>query len=744
MDIKEKVENILSGMTLLEKIGQLNQAGTTMASALPGFEADVDTWVTQMMDGAITKDEFERRISMLEEDLREDEVACGTLGNFVNLYEDEKIARVQQAAIKRSRQGIPLFIGVDVIRGYRTIFPTPLAMSCSWDIKLVEKMAEVAKKEAIAGGVNWSFGPMLDVAPDARWGRIVESWGEDAYLTGCFGKTIIKKFQEPDEHGEKLLATAKHFAAYGAALGGRDYNSVDMSLQKLFNQYMPPFIEAVDAGVGAVMSAFHDFNGVPCTMDEYLLNDILRERLGFDGFVVSDAEAVKQLVVHGAVADEKEAALKSILAGGDMDMSSMDYIQFLPKLVEKGILDEKIIDRAASRVLTKKLEYGLFDREYQYDPEKISEATLTKENRKAAYEMAVNSAVLLKNDGVLPISEKVKKIVVVGKLAVDKEALMGPWAFTGEKDALIDIVEGLSNACPKGMSIEYIEGFSPVSTDMDNISEVLMQVKDADLVIAVAGENAFMSGEAASKAELKLSGKQEQYLLALAKADAPVVTVLVSGRPLGIRKIKENPGINAVMAAWHLGTEFGNALGDLLFGKRNPSGRLTATWVDTAGQEPFTYNHNNTGKPGGDFKFTSKYLDAPIEPLYPFGYGLSYTQFSYSNVCTDKECYCMNDIAKITVTVENVGDRDGAEVVQLYVRDLSASIVRPVKELKAFSKQFMKAGEAKRVTLEVPIQNLGFYNRKCEYVLETGDFKVFVGHDSCQCLETKIVVTERG
>ncbi len=728
-NIKTRARDLLSRMTLEEKIGQLSQAGSTMASALPGFEADIGSWVTEMMEGRLSKEEFERRLSMCREDLREEEIRSGRLGSFVNLYDDEKVAKVQKTAIQESRLHIPLLIGVDVIRGYRTIFPTPLAQSCSFDMDVVRTCAQTGKREAWVSGVNWVFGPMLDIARDARWGRIVESPGEDPYLAGQIAAAQVKTFQEPEEDGCRVAATAKHFVAYGAVSGGQDYNTVDLSKKILYDIYLPPFKKAVDAGVSAVMSAFHDLDGVPCTMSRELLTDILRGEMGFDGFVVSDAEAVKQCVVHGTARDEKEAAALCLLAGGDMDMSSLDYIQYLPQLVEEGRVKEEDIDRACLRVLEKKFEYGLFDNVWQYDEEKIRKTVLCDAHRKAAREAGKRCAVLLKNDGILPISREIKNILVLGALSEDKEALMGPWSFTGNKEYQVTITEGLRNYVPEGVSVTWVRGFD-VSEDETDFEEALEAARQADFIVAVAGETAFMSGEASSRADLHLAGSQERFLKRLAGCGKPTAVVLINGRPLAIGPLKENPGIGAILEAWHLGTEAGNAIAEILLGLYNPSGRLSVTFANEGGQEPMYYNHPNTGKPGGSFKFTSKYQDVPIRPLYPFGYGLSYTTFDYRDLVVDTPVFSAEEELKVHVTVENTGDRFGEETVQLYVHDVTASLARPVKELKGFRKIGLRPGETSVVEFSVPAEELGFYDNQGRRRLEPGTFEVFAGRNS--------------
>ncbi|MCC8066997.1 MAG: glycoside hydrolase family 3 C-terminal domain-containing protein [Clostridiales bacterium] len=737
MDTSEKtIENLLSQMTLKEKIGQLNQAGSTMTCTLPGFEADIDGWVTQMLEGRLSQEEFGRRIAMCEENLREDEIASGSLGNFVNLYDDEKVAAVQKIACEESRMHIPLFIGVDVMRGYRTVFPTPLALSCSWDLQAVRESTAVAKREAYVSGVNWTFGPMLDIARDARWGRIVESPGEDPYLASEIGKVQVETFQEEEADGCRLMATAKHFLAYGAASGGQDYNTVEISRHTLYDVYLPPFQAAIDAGAGAVMSAFHDLEGTPCTMSRWLLTDLLRKQMGFDGFVVSDAEAVKQCVVHGTAADERDAAKKCLLAGGDMDMSSLDYVRYLEELVESGEVSEKDIDRAAGRVLKKKLEFGLFDRGYQYDPEKIQKTVLCSEHRRISLEVGKKSAVLLKNNGVLPIGKEAKKILIIGELADDKDAHMGPWSFTGVKEAQVTILQGMKDCAPEETEIIYARGFG-VNDDRSGFEEALSLAREADFVIAVAGETAFMSGEAASRADLHLVGAQEEFLEKLSETGVPAAVVLINGRPLAIGSLQENDGIGAILEAWHLGTEMGHAVAQILYGDYNPSGRLSVTFANEGGQEPMYYNHPNTGKPGGSFKFTSKYQDVPIRPLYPFGYGLSYTGFEYSDLEVENPVLKKDQTLKVKVVVKNIGERSGEETVQLYIRDITASLVRPVKELKRFAKIRLEAGEMGRVEFSLPCSEMGFHDSDGTFVVEPGKFMVYVGGSSEQTLDAE-------
>ncbi len=725
-EIEQRVDALMEQMTLEEKIGQINQASPATVCTLPGVEADIDSWVTEMMEGKISEQKFQERLAMCEENLRLDELEAGEIGCFVNLYDDAKLAQVI-AASKKSRLQIPLLVGVDVIRGYRTIFPTPLAMAAAWDPKLHRKLVKTAKKEAIVSGVNWVLGPMLDVARDGRWGRIVESPGEDPYLASVIAKEMVEEYHADNGDGP-MICTAKHFAAYGAASGGQDYNTVSISMQQLYETYLPPFRAAVDAGVDCVMSAFHDLNGIPCVCDRELLTDLLRDEMGFQGFVVSDAEAVKQCVSHGISGDEAEAAKMSLLAGNDVDMTSYDYRNYLKKLVEDGQLEEEVIHTVARRVLEKKLEYGLFDKEYVYDPEKIRKIVLSEEHRTAAREVARQTIVLLKNEDVLPVRGK-KRILVIGELADDKEALTGPWAFTGDSGKTVTIVEGLRKNAPEGMEISYVKGFG-VHDSREGFAEALEKAENADFIVAVAGETAFMSGEAASRADLHLSGAQEEFLLKLAGIDVPKAVLLVNGRPLAIGCLKENVGIGAILETWHLGTESGNAVADVLFGAYNPSAKLTVTFANEAGQEPMYYNHPNTGKPGGSFKFTSKYQDVPIEPLYPFGYGLSYTTFQYSELEVLTPEIRLDSELNCRVKVKNTGDCFGEEIVQLYIHDKVAGCVRPVKELKRFMKIALQPGEQKECEFSLPAAELGYYDRSCNYVVEPGTFDLYIGPDS--------------
>lgn len=733
-EVKDRTRQLMEKMTLDEKIGQLHQLGPTLSATLAGYTVNVDDLVTQMMEGKITKAELDEKLALCKEDIHEDLVREGRLGNFIGLYDADKIARVQHVARYESRLGIPLFIGVDIVRGYKTIFPDPVAMACSWNMESLRDFARIAAKEASAVGINWTFAPMLDIARDSRWGRIVEGAGEDPYLASCVAKALVSGFQnESLGDPDSLLACAKHFAAYGAASGGQDYNTVDMSLPMFYNTYLQPFKSAVEAGVGSVMSAFNDFNGVPCAMDSWLLTSVLRHELGFCGMVVSDADSVGQCVIHGAVKDGEDAAVQCISAGGDMDMASGCYSRFLKQAVDGERLDEAVIDRAVENVLHMKFLCGLFDMP-EKTPQELAAAQqilLCDEHRAAARKAAGGSMVLLKNQGdLLPLSKNPGQVAVIGDLAVNKEEFMGPWSFTGSAADCVSVLEGIKEAVSENTKVVYAKGCDIDSEDESGFEQALLLAKDADVVVAVMGESSFMSGEAASRADTGLPGVQEKLLKALKSLGKPVILVLVAGRPMAISWAKSY--LDAILMAWHPGTEGGHAIGDILFGDVNPSGRLTTTWSNAPGQEPMYYNHPNTGKPGGSFKFTSKYLDVPIEPMYPFGYGLSYTTYEYSHLEVEKDQVAADGTVRCHVTVKNTGKRSGFTVVQLYIRHLTAACVRPVRELKRFERVYLEPGQEKVCSFELPVSEFGYYNRNLKYTVEPGKYELYAGGD-CTC-----------
>ena len=829
-DIEDKIKAVISRMTLEEKVGQLHQMGPTTSSTLAGYEVNIDDLLTEFLEGRMSEAQFQEKLGHQEESLNEDAVRDGTLGNFIGLYEPEKIEKVQKIAVEQSRMKIPLLVGADVIRGYRTIFPTPLAQSCSWNMELIEQAASVTAKEAWVAGIRWVFGPMLDIARDARWGRIVESAGEDPYLAAQVARASVFGYQgRPSGDGQplppgggqslpsgddqplppgdgqplppgggqslpsgddrplppgKIAACMKHFAAYGAVSGGQDYNTVDMSPSMLYNQYLPPFKAAVEAGVLSVMTAFNDLNGVPCTMDTWLIQDVLRGDMGFDGMVVSDAEAVCQCVVHGVAKDLEDATYKAIMAGNDMDMSSRCNDRYLAALVKSGKVPESRLDEAVANVLKMKYRAGLLNLDFEstctagtdtqlgqeenpqgqtclfeYDKKAASDINLCPEHRNLSRRLACESMVLLENTGnVLPFSKNIRKLAVIGALADDAENFHGPWAFAGGRaEETVTILQGMKAALGKETEVIYAYGCdvqpeaSANGSDETCLDAAVDAAAQCDAVILVAGENLFMSGEAASKAHLTLTGRQEELIRRVCAVGKPVAVVLVNGRSLEIGWFRELPC--AVLEAWYPGTEGGHAVADIIFGKVNPSGHLSVTFANTAGQEPMYYNHPNTGKPGGKFKFTSKYQDAPVTPLYPFGYGLSYTAFEYSELkimpenkaCTDGykgDVINVNvdEVMDIEITVKNTGAMDGADVVQLYVQDVTASMVRPVKELKGFKKLWIPAGEERTCHFQLPVTDLGFYNRNLEYVVEPGKFRLWAGSDSSNGLEGEINV----
>lgn len=734
-EIEKKITQLMETMTLEEKIGQLNQLGPDMTSILAGYDVNFDDMLTMFLEDKISKNEFDKFCDGLKEELHEDLIREGKIGAFVGLYYSDKINAVQKIAVEESRLGIPLLVGVDVVRGFRTIFPSPLAESCSWEPELAKKSAEIAAKEASAAGVHWTFGPMLDIARDPRWGRIVEGVGEDTYLTSVIADAKVRGFQGDDfSEKDKLVACAKHFVAYGGAVGGRDYNTVDISPQALYDIYLPPFKAAINAGIGGVMTSFNDLNGIPCTIDKNLISNILKKELEFDGVVVSDATAIGECVVHGAVEDKKDAAIKAIVAGVDVDMSSNCYANHGYEIIKEGTVSESILDEAVRRVLRIKFLKGLFDNPYINDSEKEKNVTLCKEHIEAAREVARRSIVLLKNEEkTLPLSKDVKKIAVVGPLSDDREELLGPWAFTGNSENLVTVLSGIKEAVSDKTEVTCVKGCEINNEDKSHFEEAIKVANESDIVIAVVGESKFMSGEAASRADIGLPGVQEDMIKELQKTGKPVVVILINGRPLTISWLQEN--VSAIVEGWHLGVQCGNAIADVLFGDYNPSGKLTVTFPYCVGQVPINYNHPNTGKPGRNFKFTSKYLDAPLTPLYPFGYGLSYTNFEYMKLEVSPKEIEVDGNVTVEATIKNTGDVFGEEVVQLYVRDLVGSRVRPVKELKGFQKIGLNPGESKRVTFDIEAAKLGFHNENLEYIVEPGKFKVWIASNSVDGIE---------
>lgn len=711
---EEKIKDLLEQMTLEEKVGQLQQCGPSLVGA---FEVSFSELLDMMFDGKISEAEFGRLMSTAQEDFHEEDLRAGKIGSYNGIKNAATANKLQKIAVEETRLGIPLVFGYDVIHGYRTIMPIPLAEACAWDPALWEKTARVAAKEATAAGIHMTFAPMVDVAKDARWGRVSEGAGEDAYLSSLFGMAKVKGFQSEDLSKEDaMVACVKHFAGYGAAEAGRDYNRVDMSMQRFYEEYLPPYEACIKAGARAIMPAFNDINGVPCSVNKWLLTNILREKWRFDGMTVSDANAIAECVNHGIAEDKSDASRQAIEAGMDMDMSSNSYSESLVQLVQNGVVKEEVLDRAVADVLRIKCELGLFEHPYQTSEEREKEELLKPEYRTLARETAGKSMVLLKNEGVLPLKNGTR-VGVVGGLADNRGEMTGAWAIGANPEECISIVD----AC-NVQGIDYI------------YTKNLEEIENCDVVVVSLGETKDQSGEAASRSDITIPEEQMELLDELVKSGKPVITVLFNGRPLALGAVAEKA--DAILEAWYPGIEAGNAILDILFGRVNPSAKLTTTFPYASGQCPMYYSHINTGRPGGKGKFTSKYLDTPLEPVYPFGYGLSYTTYNYQDleVVESREAF----IASATIT--NIGEVAGEEIVQCYIRDLVAQRVRPVKQLKAFEKIKLDPGESKKISFTIPYQELGYYNNEMEYIVEEGTFEIFIGKNSDDCLSQKIVL----
>lgn len=707
---EKQIRELLDKMTLEEKVGQLQQCGPSLVGA---FEVSFEELLDMMFDGRISQEEFGRLMGTAKQDFHEENLRAGKVGSYNGIGDAATVNRLQKIAVEETRLGIPLIFGYDVIHGFRTVTPIPLGESCAWEPELWEKTARMAAKEATAAGVHMTFAPMVDVAKDARWGRVSEGAGEDALLNGLYGQAKVRGFQGDDlKKNDAMVACVKHFAAYGAGEAGRDYNRVDMSMQRLHEEYLAPYKMCVDAGARAIMPAFNDINGVPCSVNKWLLNDLLRKEWGFNGMTVSDANAIAECVNHGIAADGREAAKKALLAGMDMDMTSNTYIQYAADLVRSREVPMAVLDRAVADILRLKFELGLFENPYKTDEQREAAAMLTAEDRALAREAAVKSMVLLKNEGdILPLSKNVK-VGVFGKNASEKGEMTGAWAIGAKPEDCVCLTEGLANA-----GIAYA-----------------VDDETADVLIAVLGENKDQSGEAASRADISLPEEQIALVKRLLATGKPVVAVLFNGRPLAIPFVAEN--VPAILEAWHPGVEAGNALCDVLFGDCSPSGKLTVTFPAASGQCPMYYAHMNTGRPGGKSKFTSKYLDAPVNPLFPFGHGLSYTRFAYESLTVTVE----NQVIHAAVTLSNSGSREGDEVVQLYFRDPAADRVRPVKQLKAFRKVHLCPGEAATVRFELPVTELGYYDWNMNYCVDNGTYRIFAGGSSEAELEADIII----
>ncbi|WP_346855715.1 beta-glucosidase BglX [uncultured Draconibacterium sp.] len=728
------ISKLMNEMTIQEKIGQLNLV-------TPGGG---------ILTGSVVSSDVEAKIRN------------GNVGGIFGVYGPEKVRQAQKLAVEESRLKIPMLFGSDVIHGYKTTFPIPLGMACSWDMERIEKAAQIAAKEATADGIFWNFSPMVDISRDPRWGRISEGSGEDPYLGSQIAKAMVNGYQQNDVSASNtMMATVKHFALYGAAEAGRDYNSVDMSRIKMYNEYLPAYKAAIDAGAGCVMSSFNDVDGIPASGNKWLLSDLLRGEWNFDGFVVSDYTSVNEMIAHG-LGDLQAVSALALNAGLDMDMVGEGFLTTLEKSLKEGKVSEENINTACRRVLEAKYKLGLFDDPYRYiDESRPEKDILTKENRAAARETAAHSFVLLKNNKqVLPL-KKSGKVALVGPLADSQNNMLGTWAPTGDHSEAITVIKGFNNVIGNDVEVLYAKGanivddteyaekinvFGPkVNIDKRSpeqmIREAVAAAKKADVIVAVVGEASEMSGESASRSEITIPECQKKLIRELSKTGKPLVLVIMSGRPLAISE--ENELADAILFTWHPGVEAGNAIADVVFGDCNPSGKLAATFPRNVGQIPLYYAIRNTGRPqaGETFtKFKSNYLDVSNSPLFPFGYGLSYTQFAYSNLQISSTKLTSEGAIQVSVDVKNTGNFDGEEVIQLYIRDVVASITRPMKELKGFKKEMILKGESKTVSFEISEKDLRFYNSQLHFDSEPGEFEVFIGGNSDQLLKASFIL----
>ena len=727
------VDDLLSKMTIEEKIGQLNlHSAAGFISALKVTEED-------------------ENVKMLR---------AGQLGGLYGTGNVEYLTEIQKIALE-SGHGIPLIFGMDVIHGHETVMPIPLAMSTSWNMQLIEDATRIAAKEASAQGINWVFSPMVDIARDARWGRIAEGGGEDPYLGGEIAKAYVYGYQGRDQKYDEndVMACVKHYALYGAAEAGRDYNTVNLGRQEILNGYMNPYKAAAQAGAASYMSSFNEFEGIPATMNSYLMDDLLRKSWGFDGFIVSDATAVLEEVAHG-IGDLQEVSARSLKAGLDMDMNSDGFVGTLKKSLDQGKVSKADIDRACRRILEAKYKLGLFEDPFKYlKPERNSTDVYTKENRDFSRKVAQECQVLLKNDGVLPL-KKNAKIAVVGPLANDGSSMAGTWTMSSHAAESVTILQGIKDAVTNPANVSYAEGswlfldkeleenvkYGMMKTFMPDaptpplhtvplerlISEAVSKARAADVVVACVGEIPVLNGEGSSRADISIPDAEVELLKALKATGKPIVLVLTTGRPLTL--VWEDENMNAILNTWSEGSEAGHAIADVLFGDVNPSAKLTTSFPRMVGQLPLYYNHKNTGRPHPDYapykKFTSCYIDVVNAPLYPFGYGLSYTTFEYGEPKLSASEMSLGGNVKVSVDVKNTGSMDGKEIVQLYIHDIYATSTRPVKELKGFQKVDIKAGETKTVEFTLTAEDLSYYNHDLQWVCESGDFEIMVGPNS--------------
>ena len=729
-EIEKKIDVLMSKMTLEEKVGQMNQYNGFWDVTGP---APV---------GGTAEQKYEN-------------IKKGLVGSMLTVRGVKEVKAVQKIAVEQTRLGIPLIIGFDVIHGYKTLSPIPLAEAASWDLKAIEKSAETAASEAAASGINWTFGPMMDISKDARWGRVMEGAGEDSYLGSKVAVARVKGFQGDNTFKSplRIAATAKHFAAYGFVESALEYNASEISNNTLFNQVLPPFKAAVDAGLKTVMTSFNTINGIPASGDKFLLRDVLKNKWGFNGFVISDWASIREMIPWGFSKNENAAAISAVEAGTDMDMEGGIYVPYLIDLVKQGKVKQEFVDDAVRRILRVKYELGLFDNPYRFlDEKREKEVIGSKANREAVLDMAKKSIVLLKNDtNLLPLKKSGQKIVLLGSLAESKNSPLGSWRIAADSNTAVSVLEGMQQY--KGNTLNYVKGLDLTTVEPTFLTEVQYNTtdksgfeaaknaaKEADVVVMVLGEHGFSSGEARSRTNLDLPGLQQEFLEEIYKVNPNIVLVLNNGRPLTISWAAEK--IPTIVEAWQLGTETGNAVAQVLYGDYNPSGKLPMSFPRNIGQVPISYNHYSTGRftNKDNNVFWSHYSDVEKTPLYPFGYGLSYTTFEYSNLKINKKTFSKGEKVEVSVDLKNTGKVTGKEVAQLYLQDEFASVVRPVKELKGFEMIELKAGETKTITFTLTDAELGFYNNQNEFVVEPGTFKVMVGGNSDAKLSDKFEV----
>jgi beta-glucosidase len=709
----KQIEELLDDMTTEEKIGQLTL-----------FTSDWD------VTGPTLRGNYK------------EDILAGKVGAIFNAHTADYNRELQRMSVEETRLGIPLLFGYDVIHGYKTIFPISLGESASWDLEAIEESAQVAAAEAAAAGLHWTFAPMVDISRDPRWGRISEGAGEDPYLGSRIAEARVRGFQGDDLAATNtLIACAKHFAAYGAAQAGRDYHTVDMSERVLRHDFLPPFKAALDAGVQSFMTAFNELFGVPASGSHYLLTEILRDEWGFNGFVVTDYTSINEMIPHGVVADEKEAGELALTAGVDMDMQGAVFYNHLRQSLKEGKVTEAQIDQAVMRILRVKMLLGLFDDPYRYsDVQRQEETILAEAHLEKAREVARKSMVLLKNNGVLPLSKSGQKIALIGPLADSQADLLGSWHAAGSAEDAITLKTALEDMLAPSSTLLHARGCEVEGEDRSGFPEALAAARQADVAVLAVGENWWMSGEAASRSELDLPGVQLELIKAIKETGTPVVVVLMNGRPLAIPEVDETA--DAILETWFAGTMGGPAIADIILGDANPSGRLPVTFPRNVGQVPLYYSMKNTGRPmEPNNKYTTKYLDVPNTPLYPFGYGLGYTTFEYGEPSASAETFSEKNPVEFSVKVRNTGDRAGRETVQFYVRDLVGSVTRPVLQLKGFRQIDLEPGETKTVTFTLTTDDVAFYRRDMSYGWEPGDFELFVGPNAQDLQSVRVELT---